>query len=329
MCNSVLMPAILSSCGAAWLRAWCSVLIVLCGSAACGNAIAAPPDKRDLLADANGAFALPRTETFTVLSSLGRAYRIFISIPQQAAPKSGYSVLLLLDGNAFFPAAVSALQTMASADIPPSVLKADGVEPMMIVGVGYPGDAPINPQRREFDYLPEHASVKPPENSPKSVPWLLSGGADAFLAFLVDELRPALARRYPIDPNRQTLAGDSLGGFFTLYALFKSPDAFQNYVAISPSLWWDDQRLMTDAAKSAHLPIRGTTHHLLLAVGENEIPDYPDRSALLRTLSETMATQLRRIGGSQLDVNFVELAREDHLAMPFATLPAALRLASQ
>jgi predicted alpha/beta superfamily hydrolase len=329
MCNSVLTTPILNSGRAAWLCALCNVLIVLCGSAACGNAMAAPPDKQDLLAHADGAFALPRTETFTVLSNLGRAYRIFVWVPQQAAPKSGYSVLLLLDGNAFFPAAVSALQSMASADMPPSVIKADGVQPMMIVGVGYPGDAPINPQRREFDYLPEHASVKPPENSPNRVPWLLSGGADTFLSFLVDELRPALARRYSIDPNRQTLAGDSLGGFFTLYALFKKPDAFRNYVAISPSLWWDDQRLMTDAAKSAHLSMQGATHHILLAVGENEIPDYPDRSTLMRTLSETMATQLRRIGGSQLDVGFVELAREDHLAMPFATMPAALRLASQ
>ena len=50
---------------------------------------------------------------------------------------------------------------------------------------------------------------------------------------------PPCPASYPIDAHRQTLFGHSLGGLFVLGVMFKHPESFKNYVASSPSIWWD------------------------------------------------------------------------------------------
>lgn len=77
-----------------------------------------------------------------------------------------------------------------------------------------------------------------------------SGGGDAFLAFLLDELRPALEEAYGLDPQQATLTGSSLGGLFVCHALLARPGAFARYLAISPALWWDDALLIRRARQA-------------------------------------------------------------------------------
>jgi len=56
-------------------------------------------------------------------------------------------------------------------------------------------------------------------------------------------------KSYAVDRSRQTLVGHSFGGFFTLYTMFNRPSAFQNYLAFSPSVWWNDRSLLRDEAR--------------------------------------------------------------------------------
>jgi predicted alpha/beta superfamily hydrolase len=58
--------------------------------------------------------------------------------------------------------------------------------------------------------------------------------ADDLLAFLVDEVRPALAKTYRMEDDHG-LIGHSGGGMFTSYALFARPGAFRRYIIGSPS----------------------------------------------------------------------------------------------
>jgi tetratricopeptide (TPR) repeat protein len=44
---------------------------------------------------------------------------------------------------------------------------------------------------------------------------------------------PTIESRYRIDSDNRTLYGYSLGGLFSLYALFTSPELFRNYIAAS------------------------------------------------------------------------------------------------
>ena len=38
--------------------------------------------------------------------------------------------------------------------------------------------------------------------------------------------------------------GMSLGGIFTLYAMFTRPAAFKRYIALSPSIYWAERRIL-------------------------------------------------------------------------------------
>jgi len=85
-----------------------------------------------------------------------------------------------------------------------------------------------------------------------------AGGADRMLRFLSDELVPAVERDYGPAPYR-VLIGHSLGGLVAAYALLTRPEVFQAYIAISPSMWWDHQRLIDSLAArlSRQPPLRG------------------------------------------------------------------------
>lgn len=73
-----------------------------------------------------------------------------------------------------------------------------------------------------------------------------AGGADNFLAFISDELKPYIAENYRTRPY-SILIGHSFGGLFANHALVHRPDVFNAYISISPSLWWDEQRLVAQA----------------------------------------------------------------------------------
>ncbi len=55
------------------------------------------------------------------------------------------------------------------------------------------------------------------------------------LAFLVDELRPELAREFRFDETDHGLLGDSVGGHFATYALLNGTEAFTKYLIGGPA----------------------------------------------------------------------------------------------
>lgn len=73
-----------------------------------------------------------------------------------------------------------------------------------------------------------------------------TGGAEAFTKFMEEELIPYIDSKYPTMAYR-TLIGHSYAGLFTLNMLVNHKDLFQNYIAIDPSLDWDNQKLLKEA----------------------------------------------------------------------------------
>jgi tetratricopeptide (TPR) repeat protein len=55
-----------------------------------------------------------------------------------------------------------------------------------------------------------------------------------------DELFPKIDATYRTLPYR-ILVGHSIGGLIALHALLIAPEMFQGYIAIDPSLWWDNE----------------------------------------------------------------------------------------
>lgn len=74
-----------------------------------------------------------------------------------------------------------------------------------------------------------------------------SGGAAAYRRFLVEVVKPWVAARYRTN-GRTGIIGESLAGLFVLETLLTAPESFDDYIAISPSLWWNGGALSREAA---------------------------------------------------------------------------------
>lgn len=156
---------------------------------------------------------------------LGEQREIWVHIPQSAEWSSlkKYPVLYLLDGNGHFYSVTGMIRQL-------SIINGNWICPEMIV-VGIPNT------NRNRDLTPSYTgdSINP------------SGGGEKFTAFLEKELIPYVDSNYPTEPY-STLVGHSRGGLFVINTLINHPTIFNNYVAIDPSLKWDDQKLLKQAA---------------------------------------------------------------------------------
>jgi predicted alpha/beta superfamily hydrolase len=72
------------------------------------------------------------------------------------------------------------------------------------------------------------------------------GGSATFRKFLRDELLPDIKTRYRTT-DEKAIVGESLAGLFVVETFFLEPDLFDTYIAIDPSLWWNDGALVKAA----------------------------------------------------------------------------------
>ncbi|MCO5793632.1 MAG: alpha/beta hydrolase [Blastomonas sp.] len=93
-----------------------------------------------------------------------------------------------------------------------------------------------------------------------------AGGSAAFRVFIRDEVMPMVAKSYRTSGETGVI-GESLAGLFIVETYLNEPDLFDHYAAISPSLWWDDERL---AKASAALLAKRTAkpHRLYLTIAD-------------------------------------------------------------
>jgi len=74
------------------------------------------------------------------------------------------------------------------------------------------------------------------------------GGSEAFRRFIRDELMPQVKRRYRTT-DETAIVGESLAGLFVVETFLLEPDLFDTYIAFDPSLWWNSQKLVSDAGE--------------------------------------------------------------------------------
>jgi predicted alpha/beta superfamily hydrolase len=267
-------------------------------------------------ADAWLPFQRAGASQIDLTSKDGRGYRIFVSVPDSAPPPGGFPVLYLLDGNATFATAMDAVAMQMRRP------HATGVPPGIVVGIGYPGDAPLAPERRWFDLTPASDSAGPSE-----------GGAAAFADFIADTVKPLVQSSWPVDPGRQAVFGHSLGGLFVLWSLFARPESFQSHVAASPSIWWNDCAILAQA--DDFIRARGCVAakgRLLMTVGslERTPPSAMDRgSTTMMENVKALAAQLRGKAADVLDVSYAEFADENHVSVIPAAISRGVRFAWQ
>ncbi len=152
--------------------------------------------------------------------------KFYIQLPPsyQTHTSKKYPVVFVLDGKSLLPT-VHNVQSFYSGGFMPE---------MIIIGIS-------NTKNRTRDLTTSRIKEKygMPFNEE-------NGGAANFIEFIANELIPYVEEKYNVT-NFRTLIGHSYGGLFTLYTLIYHPQLFANYVAIDPSLDWDDQQLLSDA----------------------------------------------------------------------------------
>ncbi|MGO4542163.1 alpha/beta hydrolase [Paenibacillus sp. 2TAB19] len=244
----------------------------------------------------------------------GREYRIFVYVPSAPPPEQGYPVLYTLDGNASFGSLAEAVRLQGR---PPR-----GFEPCVVVAIGYPSDQPIVSDRRFFDYTEKGDSSKLPAR-PDGSAWPETGGASEFLAFIEEELKPAVERRFHIDRERQSLFGHSLGGWFALYVLTERPEAFSAYIAGSPSIWWNGSTLLDRLPIAlARLPKRAPIA-LYIGIGSEEKPSMVEEAEQLHLLLQPYEEQ------GLLRLAYRKFENEGHVSVIHPLISGLLRFIMQ
>lgn len=176
-----------------------------------------------------------RHTMFSQILNEERAYWVYQPEKHAEDPAMNYPVLYLLDGDMFFHSIVGFTRFFSSS-------KVSSFPPCIVVAV-------LNTDRTR-DLTPSCSAARRdgsvhPEDRPQG------GGAENFYRFLTEELRPEIEKK-AVCGNQNYLVGHSYAGLFTLQVLLDHPEAFDTFVAIDPSLWWDQGIYLKRAKQEAH-----------------------------------------------------------------------------
>jgi len=199
-----------------------------------------------------------------------------------------YPVLYVLDGNFFMNQAVSAVDFLST----PRYMNAM-IPSFIVVGITT-GD-------RNHDFTPTHDA----EYDGMAFP--TSGGAEEFHRFLMNELIPF------IDTNHRTadqkiLSGWSLGGLFTTWTYLQHPASFDSYLAISPSLWWDDM-VVGEWVKEVAANQGFSPRRLTVTLGSLE------RAPMDESVKDTFLPLMKSRGAGS-NLAYIEITDEGHNTSP-------------
>ncbi len=92
---------------------------------------------------------------------------------------------------------------------------------------------------RDFTYPSSNKKDK------KSLP--TSGGSEKFINFIEKEVQPFIKKNYKTN-GYKTIIGQSLGGLVATEILLKRHYLFNDFIIVSPSLWWDKQKMINGAS---------------------------------------------------------------------------------
>jgi uncharacterized protein len=164
---------------------------------------------------------------------LSEERKIWVYVPDTGnsiySPRK-YPVVYLLDGDAHFSSVVGMIQQLSSVN-------GNDIFPEMII-VGIPNTD------RTRDLTPTHVAHSIYINDSSQL--ATSGGGENFMSFIQNELIPHIDSLYPTASYRM-LIGHSFGGLTAVNTLIHHTGLFNSYIAIDPSMWWDEQKLLHQA----------------------------------------------------------------------------------
>jgi predicted alpha/beta superfamily hydrolase len=263
-------------------------------------------------------FSTGQTENKVILGNidnidskiLNEQRKIWVYIPHDGAndiySRQRYPVVYLLDGDAHFYSVTGMIQQLSSVN-------GNSVCPEMIV-VGIPNT------NRTRDLTPSYSNSSLPHTDSDMIK--NSGGGEKFMSFIEKELIPHIDSLYPTQPYRM-LIGHSLGGLTVMNALLHHTNLFNSYVAIDPSMWWDNQNLLKQSGSILNQKkFAGKT--LFLAVANTMAPGMDTMHVVSDTVASSihirsilqLATILKSNPNNELHWNWKYYNDDDHGSVP-------------
>ncbi|WP_367868145.1 alpha/beta hydrolase [Pedobacter sp. WC2423] len=132
-----------------------------------------------------------------------------------------------------------------------------------------------------------------------------TGKSGKFIAFIEKDLQPYIQQKYRTNASR-TIVGQSLGGLLATEVLLKKPELFNNYVIISPSLWWDNESLLAKAPE------------LLKSTAAKNIKVYISvgtEGKVMEQDAANLAAVLKKSADQRLQIIFNPMPAENHLTI--------------
>ncbi len=234
---------------------------------------------------------------------LGETRTLNIYLPEGYAANDSlsYPVIYLLDGSAdedFIH--IAGLVQFNSFEWVKQVPKS------IVVGI-----ATVN-RRRDFTFP---TGI---EKDKKAYP--TAGHSARFISFLEKELQPFVNSHYRTNSGK-TLIGQSLGGLLATEILFKKPALFNQYIIVSPSLWWDNGSLL-----AAPVPAINNTR-VYIGVGKEGLTP-TELPRVMEVDANILADKLKNAKSSGMAVFFDYLPAEDHATILHQAVFNAFRIFS-
>lgn len=186
--------------------------------------------------------------------------QIDVWLPADFSPSRRYQVLYMHDGQNIFDGSLTWTKKAWRADVAVANLTKRGqIEDTIIVGIWNNGI------ERYAEYYPEKFLAFAPDAVRREYEVEASNGrlkSDAYLRFIVEELKPAIDKKYPTRTGREYtfIAGSSMGGLISLYALCEYPQFFGGAAGLSthwvgrPTAWGRER------VRNAALPLAAMTY---------------------------------------------------------------------
>jgi predicted alpha/beta superfamily hydrolase len=167
---------------------------------------------------------------------LGNRRDVLVWLPRGYSrfSRKRHPVLYLQDGQNVFDSATSFAGLEWSVDeTAQRLVRENLIEPLVIVAIANTGEDRIH------EYAPTSGVIDSSTKRKKRS----KGWAQKYGRFLIEELKPYVDQQYRTRPEAEFtgLGGSSLGALLTLSLGLWFPNVFRRLIAMSPSVWWDDE----------------------------------------------------------------------------------------
>ena len=150
-----------------------------------------------------------------------------------------------------------------------------------------------------------------------------TGGSNKFIAFIENELQPYIENKYKTNTSK-TIIGQSLGGLLATEILLKKPTLFNQYIIVSPSLWWDNGSLL-DKDSSILMASYTNPTAIYVAVGKEGLTP-TEITRVMEVDANLLAEKLKATKSKSVKVHFDYLPEENHATIMHQAIFNALKI---